>query len=120
MQVTLLGPPVIFDSEVAQYGAVGDTVQVHCESQSALDIKRFIWKFNGEELSRDSRVLSIVESRNGNKVKSTIVIKNAQKDHFGEYHCGVENELGVAQAVIKLQELGRLPVKDNLKSRANY
>ena len=106
MQVTLLGPPMIYESDVAQYGTVGDTVQVHCESQSSPEIKNILWKFNGEELSRNSPVLSIVESRNGNRVKSTIVIKNAQKHHFGEYFCAVENELGQAEAVIKLQELG--------------
>ena len=102
-----MGPPVILERDVAQYGTVGDTVQVHCETQSSPDIQTFIWRFNGEEVDKQSPVLSIVQSRSGNKVKSTIVIKNAQRHHFGEYYCAVENELGQAEAVIKLKELGK-------------
>ena len=104
----MLGPPVISETEIAQYGAIGDTVQVHCETRSAPDIAAFIWRFNGEELDKQSPALSIVESRTGNKVKSTLVIKNAQEEHFGEYYCAVENELGQAEAVIRLQQLGKI------------
>ena len=103
----MLGPPVILEKDVAQYGTVGDTVQVHCETQSSPDLQTFVWRFNGQEVSKQSPVLSIVQSRSGNKVKSTIVIKNAQRHHFGEYYCAVENELGQAEAVIKLKELGK-------------
>ena len=102
------GPPVISQTDVAQYGALGDTVQVECETRSTPDIAAFIWRFNGEELNKQSPELSIVETRLGSKVKSTVIIKNAEEHHFGEYNCAVENELGQAEAVIKLQQLGKI------------
>ena len=107
--MTLLGPPVILEREVAQFGSVGDTVMVHCQSQSSPDITNILWSFGGEEVKREGEGdISIVESRTGNRIKSTVVIKNAQKEHFGQYFCAVENELGQAEAVIKLEELGKL------------
>ena len=106
--MTLLGPPVILEREVAQFGSVGDTVMVHCQSQSSPDITNILWSFGGEEVKREGEGdISIVESRTGNRIKSTVVIKNAQKEHFGQYFCAVENELGQAEAVIKLEELGK-------------
>ena len=106
--MTLLGPPVILEREVAQFGSVGDTVMVHCQSQSSPDITNILWSFRGEEVKREGEGdISIVESRTGNRIKSTVVIKNAQKEHFGQYFCAVENELGQAEAVIKLEELGK-------------
>ena len=51
--------------------------------------------------------ISIVESRTGNRIKSTVVIKSAQKKHFGQYLCAVENELGRAEVAIKLEEIGK-------------
>ena len=105
--MTLLGPPVILAaSEAAQYGAVGDTVRVVCESRSAPDIRSIGWRFRGEELRQQSPELSIVEARRGDIVRSTLVISSAQPHHFGDYSCAVENELGQAEAVIKLRESG--------------
>ena len=103
----LLAAPVIVGSELAQYGTLGDTVHVHCESQSLPEVKHFTWQLNGATITKDSPVMSIVESRHGSSVKSTIVIKNAEKEHFGDYVCGVENELGRTQATIRLRELGK-------------
>ena len=107
MQVSVLAAPVILNSDLAQFGTVGDTVHVHCETESLPQVKQFTWKFNGEKITKDSPVISIVESRHGNNVKSTIVIKNAKKDHFGHYECGVENEMGLTEATIELRELGK-------------
>ena len=106
-QVWLLAPPTISNSEVAQYGTVGDTVHVHCQTQALPRVTQFTWKFNGEKITKDSPVISIAESTHGNAVKSTIVIKNAKKDHFGDYECSVENEMGTTEAKIELKELGK-------------
>ena len=51
--MTLLGPPVILEREVAQFGSVGDTVMVHCQSQSSPDITNILWSFEGEEVKRE-------------------------------------------------------------------
>ena len=103
----LLAAPVILGSVAAQYGTLGDTVHVQCESESVPEVKLFTWQLNGVRITKDSPVISIVESRHGSSVKSTIIIKNAAKEHFGDYVCGVENELGRTQATIKLRELGK-------------
>ena len=106
--MTLLGPPVILQREGAQYGSVGQTAMVHCETQSSPDITNILWKFGGEEVKRQGDGdISIVESQTGNRIKSTLVIKNAQKKHFGQYFCAVENELGQTEAAINLEELGK-------------
>ena len=49
----------------------------------------------------------IIETRDGSRVKSTIIIKDAKKHHFGEYSCGVENEIGQTETVIRLIEIGK-------------
>ena len=108
LQVTLLGPPVILQTEEAQLGSLGDTVMVHCLTQSSPDLTTILWSFGGEEVRRQGGGdFSIVESRTGNRIKSTVVIKNAQKKHFGQYLCAVENELGRAEVAIKLEEIGK-------------
>ena len=108
LQVTLLGPPVILQTEEPQLGRLGDTVMVHCLTQSSPDLTTILWSFGGEEVRRlGDGDISIVESRTGNRIKSTVIIKNAQKKHFGQYFCAVENELGRAEAAIKLEEIGK-------------
>ena len=108
LQVTLLGPPVILGTEEAQLGSLGETVMVHCHAQSSPDLTNILWTFGGEELKRQGGGdISIVESRTGTRIKSTVIIKNAQKEHFGQYLCAVENELGRTEAAIQLEELGK-------------
>ena len=106
-RVRLRGPPTILASSAAQFGSRGETVHVHCETDSVPAAKQFRWKFNGMELSRDSPLFTIIETRDGSRVKSTVIIKNAESHHFGEYLCGVSNEIGQTETVIKLKEIGK-------------
>ena len=106
-KVQMRGPPLILGKNGAQFGSVGETVHIHCETESIPIANEFFWTFNGEELSRDSQMFTIIETRDGSRVKSTVIIKNAKKHHFGEYLCGVQNEIGQTETVIKLREIGK-------------
>ena len=41
------------------------------------------------------------------KIRSTVIIAEAEMDHFGEYKCRVSNEIGDSEATIRLVEKGR-------------
>ena len=41
------------------------------------------------------------------KIRSTVIIAEAELDHFGEYKCRVSNEIGQSEATIRLVEKGR-------------
>ena len=108
-KVEMRGPPVILGKDGAQFGAVGETVHIHCETHSIPTAHKFMWSFNGKEITQDSQTFRIIETRDGSRVKSTIIIKDAKKHHFGEYLCGVQNEIGQTETVIKLREIGKYP-----------
>ena len=93
-RVQMRGPPVILGKNAAQFGSVGETVHIHCETESIPSANMFSWSFNGKNITGNSQLFSIIETRDGPRVKSTVIIKGAKKHHFGEYLCGVENELG--------------------------
>ena len=104
-------PPVILGKNGAQFGNVGETVHIHCETESVPSASRFSWSFNGKDISGDGEneeMFSIIETRDGPRVKSTVIIKDAKKHHFGEYLCSVENEIGQTESVIKLREIGEV------------
>ena len=105
--VQIQGPPVILGKDGAQFGSVGETVHIHCDTQSVPTAYKFKWSFNGKEITQDSQMFRIIETRDGSRVKSTIIIKDAKKHHFGEYLCGVQNEIGQTETVIKLREIGK-------------
>jgi len=109
-KVQMRGPPVILGKNGAQFGSVGETVHIHCETHSVPTAHTFKWSFNGEEITKDSQTFRIIETRDGARVKSTIIIKDAKKHHFGEYLCGVQNEIGQTETVIKLREIESLPL----------
>ena len=66
----------------------------------------FTWTFRGHELRPGSSLYSILDTRLGNIVRSTLVVDAAQAKHFGEYICTVKNELGSTSTIIALNEIG--------------
>ncbi|XP_052562384.1 irregular chiasm C-roughest protein-like isoform X1 [Culex pipiens pallens] len=100
--VFLKGPPSI-GSPRQQFGTVGDTGQLECEAFSVPVAKHIIWVHNGREINTSSpehsELFSIVESRSQSQgtecVKSTLIIHDSRREHFGSYNCTVVNEYGV-------------------------
>ena len=54
-KVEMRGPPVILGKDGAQFGTVGETVHIHCETHSIPTVHKFMWSFNGEEITKDSQ-----------------------------------------------------------------
>ena len=50
--------------------------------------------------------VSIVESQQGEVVRSTLVIKKINNNQFGDYGCRVTNDIGEAFVTIKLKAVG--------------
>ena len=62
----------------------------------------------GHELGTGN--FSIVESQQGDVVRSSLVIKELGQKHYGEYGCRVTNQMGEAFLAIKLKPVGELRV----------
>ena len=90
----------------SQFGRTGETVQVVCEAESVPAVKSFSWSFNGNVLRSDSEVYSIIETQHGARMRSTMIISRAGREHFGDYVCSVENEIGSSAVSISLKEKG--------------
>jgi hypothetical protein len=109
-RVQIRGPPVILVDSGAQFGSSGETVHVVCEAESVPAAKTFSWSFNGNVLRSDSAVYSIIETQHGSRVRSTVIINYAAKEHFGDYVCNVENEIGSSAVSISLKEKEYMPL----------
>ncbi|XP_055586391.1 irregular chiasm C-roughest protein-like [Uranotaenia lowii] len=94
--VYLRGPPSI-SSPRQQFGTITDTGRLECEAFSVPKAKHIIWVHNGREIntSHSDGQYSIVESFQPEGVKSTLIIHNSQREHFGGYNCTVINDYGV-------------------------
>ena len=64
----------------------------------------------GHELGTGSEAenFSIVESQQGDVVRSSLVIKQLGQAHYGDYGCKVTNQMGEAFLAIKLKPVGEL------------
>lgn len=111
--VFLKGPPSI-GSPRQQFGTIGDTGQLECEAFSVPVAKHIIWVHNGREINTSSpehsELFSIVESRTKSQgtecVKSTLIIHDSRREHFGSYNCTVVNEYGVDSVEIDFVSKG--------------
>nr|XP_029729836.1 irregular chiasm C-roughest protein-like [Aedes albopictus] len=89
----LKGPPRI-RSQRQQYGVVNDNSQIQCDAVSVPKAKHVIWTYNGLEINNENDY-TILENHQPEGVRSTLIINNSQKQHFGVYNCTVINEYGM-------------------------
>ncbi|XP_062540345.1 irregular chiasm C-roughest protein-like [Armigeres subalbatus] len=93
--VYLRGPPSII-SPRQQFGTITDTGQLECEAFSIPQANHIVWLHNGHEINTSHETdYSIVESLLPEGVKSTLIIYNSQRHHFGGYNCTVINDYGI-------------------------
>lgn len=97
----LKGPPQI-RSKRQQYGAVNDNSQIQCEAVSVPKAKQIIWTYNGLEINNENDY-TILENHQPEGVRSTLIINNSQKQHFGVYNCTVINEYGMDSVEIEFK-----------------
>ena len=92
--VYVKGPPTI-KSQRQQYGVTNDNSQIECIAFSIPKAKHVIWTFNGKEINTSNENdYTILENTLPDGIKSTLIINNSQKYHFGNYNCTVVNEYG--------------------------
>ncbi|XP_058812537.1 irregular chiasm C-roughest protein-like [Topomyia yanbarensis] len=94
--VYLRGPPSI-SSPRQQFGSITDTGRLECEAFSIPKAKHIIWAHNGHDINTSSEhdEYTVIESHQPEGVKSTLIIHNSQRQHFGGYNCTVINDYGL-------------------------
>ncbi|XP_065094287.1 irregular chiasm C-roughest protein-like [Ochlerotatus camptorhynchus] len=97
----LKGAPRI-RSQRHQYGVVNDNSQIQCEALSVPKAKHVIWTYNGLEINNENDY-TILENHQPEGVRSTLIINNSQKQHFGVYNCTVINEYGMDSIEIQFK-----------------
>ena len=106
--VLVRGPPMIVGDGEVQYGIPGETVHLSCEAESVPQVERVSWSYQGVVLQPGSQLYSMVETRRGPRIRSTLVIKRSDQRHFGDYRCVVGNNMGETATVIQLRPRGEL------------
>ena len=109
MRVIMRGPPTIRAAREVAHADVGQSVSLVCEATAVPRIKGFQWSFQGRELGVPSQKtnISIVESQQGNEIRSTLIIAKLGENNFGDYRCRVSNQMGEAVLKIKLRPVGK-------------
>jgi Immunoglobulin domain len=105
--VQVRGPPrLLLAGRELQTGSSGQPLHVVCEAESVPEAESVSWSYRGRELRPGSPLFSILETRLGSLVRSTLVIQQAEEKHFGEYTCTVNNSLGSSSDTITVKEIG--------------
>ena len=93
------GPPTIRPAREVTHADVGQSVSLVCEATAVPRIKGFQWSFQGRELGVPSQKtnISIVESQQGNVIRSTLIIAKLGENNFGDYRCRVSNQMSRTQ-----------------------
>ena len=82
-QVQVRGPPIILPGREVQHATLGQPLHVICEAESVPEAEGFSWSFRGRELRPGSSLYSILETRLGSVVRSTLVVEVAEAKHLG-------------------------------------
>ncbi|CAK1549214.1 unnamed protein product [Leptosia nina] len=101
--VYMKGPPKIMSNET-QYGLEGDTIRVECISFSVPKPDIVIWAFEGNEINsfHNQEYVFLEEALADRMTKSTLIVRDSQAKHFGNYNCTVINSYGSDSMLIHL------------------
>ncbi|XP_068624517.1 irregular chiasm C-roughest protein-like [Battus philenor] len=101
--VFVKGPPKILSNKT-QYGVEGDSVRIECISFSVPKPDFVIWSFGGNEINsfHNHEYAFLEETLSDQMSKSTLIIRESQSKHFGEYNCSVSNSYGTDTIEINL------------------
>ena len=107
--VIMRGPPTLTPVQTVQYGDIGHSVSLQCEATALPRLQQLSWSWHGRDLgvgSNDANV-SIIESHQGNTVRSTLVISKLEQHHLGDYSCVASNKMGLVKQVVTLRQIGK-------------
>ena len=102
------GPPEIETGGEDKTVSVGDSATVFCQVRRQSPSVTVTWSHEGHIIKPDNEDFSILDTIDGDIFKSVILIRNVEKDHFGEFLCQIENEFGIQKAAIRLEEKGKI------------
>jgi hypothetical protein len=100
--IYLKGPPSII-SHRTQFGIQGDNVRLECVAFSIPKPEHVMWTYKGNEVDADDKDYTILEDPLPEGIKSTLVIRESQQQHFGAYNCSVTNPYGSDVVEINLK-----------------
>ncbi|PSN47543.1 Irregular chiasm C-roughest protein [Blattella germanica] len=102
--IYLKGPPTII-SHRTQFGIQGDNVRLECVAFSIPKPEHVMWTYKGNEVDADDKDYTILEDPLPEGIKSTLVIRESQEQHFGAYNCSVTNPYGSDLQPINLAQV---------------
>ena len=103
--VRLRAPPSIL-TEPETVVSLGEATMLWCQSSSADHSRGVLWSHNGQEIRPDNSLFSILDTRDGERLRSVVLIKELQSDHLGQFRCQLANRFGTNSALIQLREKG--------------
>jgi hypothetical protein len=108
-QVYQKGPPKILKTpkNSVQYGSLGDTVQLMCESFSMPVPEGIVWKYNDYPVSSKTEHYQVITQRKKDGLVSTLVIKDSANSDYGMYNCSLRNGYGQDFHLVELQRQGK-------------
>ena len=77
-----------------------------CQSSSADHSRGVVWSHNGEEIRPDNALFSVLDTRDGDSLRSVVLIKEVGSDHLGQFQCTLANRFGTNSALMQLREKG--------------
>lgn len=107
--IYLKGPPSII-SHRTQFGIQGDNVRLECVAFSIPKPEHVMWTYKGNEVDGDDKDYTILEDPLPEGIKSTLVIRESQQQHFGAYNCSVTNPYGSDVVEINLKPQKTFPL----------
>ena len=102
-RVHMRGSPVITEMSSTVIASEGEDFLLFCNVAATPPVERVFWTLNGNIVEDNQE---IIEAGNGSQVKTTLVVKRANKKHFGSYMCHVENQLDRISGTINVREIG--------------
>ncbi|KAJ1521076.1 hypothetical protein ONE63_002782 [Megalurothrips usitatus] len=106
--VLVKGPPKVL-SPHTQWGHVGDNGRVECIVQS-VPRPRIVWSYAGQNISSYDSDFSILDDPLPDGLKSTLIVRESQQQHYGVYNCTASNEYGAVTALIQLRAQKSYPL----------
>ena len=87
-QVYQNGPPKLLKTPESsvQYGSLGETVQLMCESFSMPVPEGIVWKYNDYPVSSKTEHYQVITQRKKDGLVSTLVIKDSANSDYGSYN----------------------------------
>ena len=108
-RVSLRGPPEIEAEAEEKFVSLGDSTTVSCETRNpgGLGLSSTVtWRHKGDIILPDNGNFSVLDTIDGDILKSVLLIRNVGSHHIGEFHCKIENKFGSSEASIILTEKG--------------